>query len=188
MAEMQRRVVQFDTDVVRDMAWYRFYDPTLNEEVQFEANSGLSASYIVTPADMRGDALDYNFAINPSSISMKTPEQKLQQMLEAYERIVIPNMELIMMQGGAPNVELILDEAARLTGNDMIRDLVTFADPQVIRDSPLGREGLGSMRPAQTTRRYERVSRRGSPTTSPEEEMAYQMGGGKSGAIQQGFQ
>lgn len=187
MAEMQRRVIECDVAVVRDLAWYRFHDPTLNEQVSFEAN-GLQAPYDITPADMRGDAMDYNYKVNPASISMRTPEQQLEQMLQTYERIIMPNMELLMAQGGAPNIELMLEEASRLTGNDTLRNLVTFADPQIMRERPMGREGLGSSMPANTTRRYERISRRGSAATSPEEEMAYQMAGGTKAAQGGGFQ
>lgn len=147
MATMQQRVLIFVSEVVRDFAYYRMNDPFLSEDVKYQIpGTEIESTMTITADKIRGDALDYNYDIDPTSLSIKSPSERLQTIMSVWNTFIGPYLPLFMQQGAMPNLELLMDQIARLSGEDSIRSLMVFQQSQPPEAKPL-QGSLASVRP-----------------------------------------
>jgi hypothetical protein len=166
MEEMQKRNLKFDTEVVRDLAWYEWTDPLLSKT--FYRNIGLPEMDIPVRFDTSsrsGDFLDYNISILPASMEQSSPPKKLQAIRQFFGEFIAPFAEQMGASGISINWEQLVKTVAKLSNIDEIEDLLIFSAPPQVQEpgiigSPYQSAGSrGSAKPGSTTRRYVRENK-----------------------------
>jgi hypothetical protein len=157
---MQSRTTGFTTSVVRSLAWYLWEDQFFRARGTKRAHN---REYEVefSPEQREGDYLDYNFTIEPYSMTEKTPGQRLQIVEHLFQNYLIPFAPQIAEVGGAVDWRGFLELYAKLNNMNELNDIMTFRSPPDLDLNPRQREqgGNGGGMPAQTKRTYERVNR-----------------------------
>lgn len=155
IADMQDRTVAFAAGVLRALAWYEWTDP-VRESLLTKTVPGTDVAVPVkwTPETREGDFLDYHIRVEPYSMQHETPATKLQTIVQVWERFIAPYADAMAQQGIAVNFTRLVRILSEHTNTPEIEEMLTFAQP------PEERPVEGSQpKPAQTTRRYERVNR-----------------------------
>jgi hypothetical protein len=160
LSSMQSRTTGFTTAVVRSLAWYLWEDQFFRARGTKRAHN---REYEVefSPEQREGDYLDYNFTIEPYSMTEKTPGQRLQIVEHLFQNYLIPFAPQIAEVGGAVDWRGFLELYAKLNNMNELNDIMTFRSPPDLDLNPRQREqgGNGGGMPAQTKRTYERVNR-----------------------------
>ncbi|MFA7279123.1 MAG: hypothetical protein WC100_03415 [Sterolibacterium sp.] len=181
--EMQDRMMEFASEVIHMLAWYLFYDPLIKIPITKRLpKSDLEVPAWFTPEDRNGDFLDYNFHIQPYSMSDTTPEQKFQATMELLQTVILPLGPAIQQQGGMIDVQELLKQFADYLNLDGLKDIVKFQmDPnqgQPIGTPPQKMQPEAPAMPAVTTRRYVRENRPGASRQGQAQVMAQLAAGG----------
>ena len=137
IAAMQGDLMEFTSDLVRDLAWWMWNDDSL----ELDLVRSIGALNIQIPvqwtADHRkGDFLDYTFDIEPYSFQALTPGAKTQALLSLWNQVMLPGAELGMQQGIAPNMDGMLRTLSKLMNLPEVEDVVTFVEPQAVPGMP----------------------------------------------------
>lgn len=156
--ELQQRTIRCARDIVRDLAWYRWYDP-LAERQSYERlpGSDVEVPILFSPDTRDGDFLDYNIQIEPYSMQYQPPAERLEMIRRIWREDVIPMMPLLTAQGMGANVEAYLRMVSKYSNLPELEDLIEFVGP-----SPAEAAGGAGERARQspvTTRENVRVNR-----------------------------
>ncbi|KKM19998.1 hypothetical protein LCGC14_1649980 [marine sediment metagenome] len=118
VADMAARVTKFTARIVRDLAFYLFEDPLINLPLvkRVPGVEGVEIPVTLTAADREGDFLDYNFDIDPVSMSHKTPGGQLNKLMTVIQQVYAPLRPVFQSQG------ITLDTS------QLIRSLAQYAD------------------------------------------------------------
>ena len=86
-------VDDFVTEIIEQIAWYRWNDP-LNEiwVTKRNAAADIEIPAVFSPETRGGELEDYDFSIVQYSMQRLTPPEKAQQLLMLWERIVLPSI------------------------------------------------------------------------------------------------
>lgn len=165
MASMKSRTLAFARGVWRSLAWFEWTNPVRKRTIKKPVDGTdivLTREWSAETRD--GDFLDYNFNIDPYSMEDDSPEIRLQKIKAVLLEVIIPLLPMMQQQGASLDFRKLVELLARLGNLDDLRSLVTFGEP-IEGDPAAGGSGMPSFKPAQTTRRYERVNR-SAPTRS----------------------
>ncbi|MBE7558239.1 hypothetical protein HS125_04565 [bacterium] len=160
LADMTDRVYRFVRQVMRSLCWYLWYDPLIEIPFTFRvAGLGIEVPMAFDATAREGDFLDYNIDIEPYSMQHESPGRRLSKVMEVVNGVIAPFAPFMAEQGIAPDFEGILRIIARYANMPELEELVQIQaprqpEPGMIRPQPV-------VKPAVTTRRYERVSRAG---------------------------
>lgn len=129
VADMRMAVVSFASDCILDLGRLMWEDQTLELNSSVSAGkTGIQISMNWTPDYRVGRFEDYEFRVEPYSMILKTPEQKLQELFQVLREIA-PLWPMFQASGAALDAEAIVDEIARLKDRPEFRRFITFADP-----------------------------------------------------------
>ena len=127
--EMQSMMMDFSSDVVRDVAFWTLNDPILDIELERKiAGTDISFMFNFNPDRLQGDFTDYDFQIDPYSTTRRTPQQRLQAILTFIERVAVPMMPIMQQAGQTINTEALFKLIAQYSDTDEFLDLITFMD------------------------------------------------------------
>lgn len=171
---MQSVTVDFTQRVLHDVAYYMIGDPLLQLPLMKKIpKSDLEVPFTFRSWEMAGDFLDYNFNIEPHSLSFRSPNERLQLVMRLLGEIIMPLSPIMAQQGIVPNFDGILRTIARYSEMSELEDLLTFSAPPTLptaqqqgtnpKDTGFQLESMP--RPASSTRRYVRENR--SAATQP---------------------
>jgi hypothetical protein len=155
---MRRIVMKFVKNIIQIHAFYLWRDKFNDIPVQQTVDgTGIYIPVTLTPEWREGDFLEYNFDVNPYSLTEETPEQKAQKYIWFWNSFVLPNAQFLMQSGYMPNV---VD-----AGKDIL-DWINIPFDRIFRPMDPNAEKQqkpGEVPPPQqgATRTYERVSRPG---------------------------
>ena len=159
---MQERAVEFTRGVYRSLGswmWYDpLYDPPLTKPIE---GTQISVQVEFTP-EMRNesDYLDYNVDFVPFSMQSRSPARKVQALLNAYERIILPAMPLLEAQGLAPDINALLAYIAKYSDQPEIGELIVGFQPIGGERGVVGGDDKQRQSPV-TTRKNVRINRPG---------------------------
>jgi hypothetical protein len=158
---MQSRVLDGTRKLLKSLAFMLWQDE-FKEIVGTMTVEGTDYTYEATwkPGDREGNFLDYNFDVNVYSMVYRPPAQQAEGLMGIIERVYQPLMQNLMMQGGSINVAALNNKLADLLDMPYLRDVIQFNMPP---DPEQGEPGT-SVKPANTKRTYERVSKSTGPT------------------------
>jgi hypothetical protein len=161
--KMQKEVVEFTQDVLKDLMFYLWYDPSPEQTPVVKKVKGfesISVTVPFNPEDREGDYLQYNIKIEPFSMQHQSPESKMQGIRTLFSEIIIPSMPMIQSQGGSVDMQTMMGVISKLTNIPELKDIITFSNP-VLQSEPIGESNQVAGKAPVTTRRYERVNRPG---------------------------
>lgn len=176
---MQEAVIKFIKQILTDLAWYYWSDPTLDEWIIHPDRTAVGIAEIpihVMHENFKGDFFDYNFDVTPYSLQQRTPSQNFQMLIQLVQGVIVPLYPMLAQQGNILNAEALLRNAAR----DL--NLPDVADIMVFQGGAPGQE-VGMTPPnggtQHTTRRYERVNRPGAIRQQQDEMMSQMLMSGQ---------
>lgn len=168
IVERQQRTAQFVQDVIKDLAWLLWTDPS----IEFKLIKRVPGTSVQVPVrfgpDQRiGSLDDYDITIDPYSLQHHSPAERLQLLLHIWSNVLMPSLGPMASQG------LGLDYRGLLRKIDRWIPHINLSELIVVNRSPEGgQQGPpGMARPPQTRRTYERFSA-GPTRTARDNQMA----------------
>jgi hypothetical protein len=129
VADMRMAVVNFAAESILDLGRLMWNDETLELHTSMPVgNSGIQVRSDWEPGNRLGDFEDYEFRVEPYSMVFKTPQQHLQEYFQVLREIA-PLWPMFQASGATLNVQVLVEEMARLMNKPEIRQFITFATP-----------------------------------------------------------
>ena len=129
VADMRMAVVNFASDCILDLGRLMWEDQTLELKTSMPVgNTGFNVSSDWTPDNRLGEFEDYEFRVEPYSMVFKTPQQHLQEYFQVMREIA-PLWPMFQQSGATLNVQVLVDQMARLLNKPEIKQLITFEVP-----------------------------------------------------------
>ena len=159
MQALQRDTVNFLESVIRKVMWYEWTDPVRERTISVEAPGKIVLSVPWNMDTRRGDFLDFNFQVDPYSMQHRSPNEKLNMMMQVFGSFIAPQVGMFAQQGVQINYRELLRKVAKLGNVPELEEIIQVAgvdagtQPLVAGTGP---EVAG--KPAQTTREYIRRS------------------------------
>jgi hypothetical protein len=150
--ELQVRVSKATRNVVRDIVWYLWEDPTVFVPIEKKVGT-ISIPDAFTAESRKGALSDYRVDIDPYSLQDMPPGIRLQQIERFLSNIAGPLAPMFQQQGLSLDAQQVVELYTRYLNMPEIDSMVVAVDPMAGQDSP--DDGM----PAQTTRTYQRVNR-----------------------------
>ena len=144
VADMRMAVVNFASDCILDLGRLMWEDQTLELKTSMPVgNSGINVISDWTPDFRMGEFDDYEFRVEPYSMVFKTPQQHVQEYFQVLREIA-PLWPMFQAPGATLNVQVLIEELARLLNKPEIKMLITFdtpaemlgGDQNTVRQSP----------------------------------------------------
>ncbi len=159
VANMTDEVYAFVQPIVRDLAWWLFYDPMVDLLLQRQIpGTDIQVPVQFNQEEREGDFLDYNFEIEPYSLQRESPQTRLAAVQNVIN-VLTPLAPLMQQQGIQINVEGYLRTIARYTNMTELQDFISFGNVSQQPENPIGQPPPDSkLSPSSTNRTYTRVS------------------------------
>lgn len=160
VSDMQDATVKMTSDVMRALCWYWWHDPVSVMETTYSIDGmpELTIPRTVTP-DQRRQA-DFNttdVVVSPYSFQFSTPESRAKMLNMVVQQTIAPMLPLLQQQGAMFNIQTYLAKLAEYLDMPDLPEIVSFMEPPAMDGQTAGSPGGVSM-PAQTERKYTRVS------------------------------
>lgn len=158
VSDMQRAVVDFTTDLVRDLAWWLWTDPLIHIPlVKRVRNTDIEIPAEFSAATRTGDFLDYNITIDPYSLQHSSPEMKLSA-IQNFMNNVLPTIQPMMdAQGKTVDVNALVKLYGKYSDTPELYEIITSLETPIRPDA--GPVGEAPAKAPVTTRNYVRTSR-----------------------------
>jgi len=129
VADMRIAVVNFAATCILDLGRLMWEDQTLEMQTSMPVGqSGIEVRSDWTPDYRVGNFEDYEFRVEPYSMVFKTPQQHVQEYFQVLQQVA-PLWPMFQASGATLNVQVLVDELARLMNKPEIKQLITFATP-----------------------------------------------------------
>jgi hypothetical protein len=156
ITDMQERLREAVGGVIEHLAWYDWTDPirerTLSKNISAEL--GIDIPVLWSPEVREGDFLnDFTIDVEIGSTQHRSPAVKLQQIMQTWDRVILPALPAMQAQGMAPDVEQFLHHISRLADLPELLDLVMQMGEPLMPES-----GPQNQQAPVTTRNYNRKS------------------------------
>ena len=156
-ANMQYRVVDFTSEICKDLGWLLWNDEVTERENNFELE-GAQFQSAWTPEHREGDFLQYNFDVEPYSMMYKSPSERLNNITQYITQIAMPMQENMMQSGGSIDFEELTNLYSELLDIPRLKQVIRFDDPKDDRPGP------SPQQPPQASHTVEENVRRSVPT------------------------
>lgn len=167
IVQMQQTLELFVKGVLSDFAYYVWKDPwqTYQTEIDVEGYSPPPIKGPFTPEMRQHDFFSHKIDIEPYSMEIKTPGQKMGQLMQIMQGIVLPAMPQLMQQGINADWRQLFKMIAEYNQIPELEDILTQGRAPLNADTAAPQPGQGgpSRQPAAPVKRTisERVSRPG---------------------------
>ena len=175
---MKASTIAFVRKIFKALAWYEWTDPIRKRTIRKPfPGTDMVFTREWSEETREGDFLDYNLDIDPYSMQDDNPSIRLQKIMQIMERFIIPLMPMLEAQGLQIDVKRLIEIVSDLSNVSEAKDLIVFAQP--IAGTPVqGGSPNPSMKPAHTTRTYERVNRPGATRAGKDDVLTRMLMGG----------
>jgi hypothetical protein len=179
LKSMGEATIDYARDIFKALAWYAWTDPVRQRVIAKPVKgTDLSVRRVWSEETREGDFLDFNLDIDVYSMQDDSPSTKLNKIGTALERFVFPILPQVEAQGGKVDIQKLLSIIATLGNVPELSDIVKFSEPPEDGQQPKGNPNP-SMKPAHTTRTYERVNRPGGTRHGKDDAMSRLLLGSK---------
>jgi len=177
--QMGEKTFEFVGDIFKSLAWYDWTDPIRQRKIRKPIKgTNISVASIWSAETRDGDFLDYNIDIDVYSMQDDTPSSKLQKLGMALERFVFPVLPQVEAQGGEIDFKVLFGLVSKFGNVPELDEVVRFSEPSDNAKLPQGNP-QPAMKPANTTRTYERVNRPGATRSGKDAVLSQLLMGGK---------
>lgn len=130
MRDYQNRVYKATKAVVEALADYIWYDPLIDPPLTKHVE-GTSVEIPVSFSEeiREGDFLDYNVDFSPYSMQSRTPQQKLNTIMQAMQGLYLPALPYMQEQGITVDWEELANILAGYSDTEELRKILTLAQP-----------------------------------------------------------
>jgi hypothetical protein len=155
--KMQKTTIAFVQDIIEDIFMYMWEDPLYNPTVtkRVKGFDDVSVQVPFGPEERQSEFIRLNIKIEPYSMQHTTPEAKLQGLRTIFQEFIGPFIPMMQAQGVSIDFEMLMRKIGKLGNIPELNDIIVYANP-VHQTEP-----MQPAKPANTTRRYERVNRPG---------------------------
>ncbi len=166
MEDMQEQTVAFTQGVMESLGWWMWHDPTIRIPIvkQVPGVTNAAVAGVFSAEETEGDWLDYNFTVEPYSMTYQSPGQRLQTLMTWFTQVAMPSIPLYAEQGVAPDMIEFTRLFAKYSNTPEILDVMQLQGASDEGQRGPVEPGQEMPKPAQTTRTYERVNRAPGPT------------------------
>ena len=88
VGDMKDLVYDFTASVGRNLAWYLFTDPLIEQPLKRRMPGGEDIQLVLTPEAIRGDFLDYHFRVGLESMDRDNPLQRSQKLIQFVQTVI----------------------------------------------------------------------------------------------------
>lgn len=107
--QMQTSTYKFVESISRKLAWFLWSDPLIVLPLIREV-AGEQYEVEYSESTKEGDFFDYNFEVEPYSMSRMSPEARYQRILQLVSQVIIPLLPMAAQQGANLNVTNLVKE------------------------------------------------------------------------------
>jgi hypothetical protein len=147
-AQMQYRVVEAATSLVRDLGFMLWQDEVKEMPAKYtvEGTENVNVNATWTPEMREGDFIDYNLDIDIFSMGYQSPDDRVQNitnMLNLFAQF----QDGLMQQGGQIDFERLLELFSELTNEPRLREFIKFSGQDLAQAglNKVGPQGTPSM-------------------------------------------
>jgi hypothetical protein len=179
LREMQDTVIEFQTAVIQDLAFWLFNDPVSEYHiVKPVGNTGYGVPAVFSPESRVGEYFNYNFRCNPYSMRNTPPAEEAGQLISLLTQVILPSLPVMMQQGIALDWEKIFKSLSHKMNLPELNNFIQYMNGQQVP----AKDAVGM--PQSTTRTYERVNRSAATQQGGEQEMMRMLMGAAGGGGQ----
>lgn len=161
MEFMQERMGSFESDVINDIAYWVWDDPT-GEEVFTKRLEGtpFGEPEVWSAESRNGEFLQLNLTVNPYRKIKRTPTEQASFLTEFLERVILPCLPHMQDPNSPIDWEYFFKTCARYNNAPEINMLINWPGGESMLSAGPQRPDQPAMQ-RNTTRRYERVNQQG---------------------------
>lgn len=176
--KMQRKVMRKTQLVLRDLGWHLWNDPLIQPPMTRRVpNTQIEVPVDFSPDRRMGEYFDYNIDIEPYSMTMQSPSDRVQFLTQVFQQFIAPMMPQLQAQGIVVDHEAFLELLARYSNVPELLTIVKFTGQ--LPEMPQERGPVdGPYRPSSTTRTNVRVNRPGRTMQGQSQIMQQVLAGG----------
>ena len=156
ISDMDACVLQFLKQVLTDVCWYVYSDPTARRELIARVEgTDYQLSVPWGPEKRTIPWFLFQFDVDPFSVHVRSPSERLQSVMQMYQTIVVPMMQFMGQAGITFDLEAFWRLLVRYTGLHELADLLKAGGIPITGEP---KEAMGEM-PAKapfTSREYVR--------------------------------
>jgi hypothetical protein len=158
VAKMQERTVMFTEQIIRDLGWRIWDDPVRTFTGKHQVKDlDIEERVIMRPEDREGDFLNYEFTVEPYSMTYQSPSQRLSQLQQFVTQFVPPLFPFFQEQGIQLNMKRLVEIWSEYANLPELTEVVELGSP-----TPQVESNDRARQAPVTTRINERVNRGGS--------------------------
>jgi len=141
---MTNVVMNFVKKVISDIAAWVWDDPFLEVEGNYRVpGTTITVPLKFTPYERRGTIDDYGFEVIPNSNRYRTPSERVMNLMQVVNQLIVPMTPLMMQQGLMLDSQKIIGYIARYLDLPELMDIISPVKPQgPAPETAYGREPL----------------------------------------------
>ena len=167
LRDMQGSVLKFTKAAMSDVAWYMYTNPvdTYNLEKTIEGFGNVPFNY--GPDKRDNDFYSFHLDIQPFSLKSKTPQERLAEVMNIVQNVVLPMAPQFSEWGYTLNIKELIEILSKYSDLPEITNILTSQTPlqgQTVMQpggNSFGQNSTSGRRPLQspnTTRNYTRTN------------------------------
>lgn len=161
--DLQDATATFVSGIVTDLGYYLWHDPLIQLPlVKRIPGTDVNIPFVFSPDTREGDFYEYAIAVDPHTMRIKSPEERLSQILQLTEGAILKLLPLLQQQGWQFNAGELLRLISQYANLPELESLLVQAPPMAGQGGgapngpPQQQPGAPKM---PTERRYVRESR-----------------------------
>lgn len=174
-AKMTREVLDATVDVIKDIAWYIWFDPEKTYRSQRQINgTSVTQDVSLMPGVRKGSIEDYGIEVIPYSMTYRGPRQRANDLKGLMMELILPALPMMQQMGVGVNIQRFLEYMARYMDLPELNHIMEYVGPMMP-----GSEGDEPRQPQTSHRTYERVNRPGATNRGHDQVMQQLLSGSK---------
>jgi len=155
IADWSDRTINFAHRIVSDLGDYIWSNPLKEFNLTRDIGSGVKIPVRFSKDLQEGDFKDFTISMNVFSMRNRTPEERLQTILQTVTQVIAPLMPALEAQGKELDMEHLVSTIADYTDTPEIARIVRDATRQPLAEQGLGRDTEGRVRQSPVTTRQQ---------------------------------
>lgn len=155
VADMFGSVVEGTSEVCEALLWFYHHHPTKEMKIDFALNGLPNHGIVRTIRPEQRHALsweDLDLKVDPYSLTHKTPEQRMQNLVSVVKGVLLPMLPMAAQQGVAFDMKHFLSLLAEFSDEPNLQDILSFQQPVTEGSQPSAPGIHGEKEPSEQIR------------------------------------
>ncbi len=177
--DMQAKVSDVTTDLMRDLGYYFWSDPLLNEKITKPLEgTPFYVNRIITPEDLEGEWEDFEINFEPYSAVSQTPSSQLQLWSQIFTNFILPNMQALQAQGASIDMVALMKKIGKYANIPDLPEILMYVGPPSLSETPTH---ISNAKPPTHSVYERRNTSKKSPEAKEQEQIQNMMAGANGG-------